>query len=102
MGLRERSVNFYRDRLSQFAARAEYWRATRQDVEKYLSSIPPGRNGLGNRHASFRALRAFYNWLNADYGISNPMANMKAPILTKTILLSLTLEQVQTLINEEE
>jgi integrase/recombinase XerD len=99
MGLRPRSVDFYRSRISLFADDVEYWKATRQDVERHLSRIPPGRNGLGNRHASFRALRAFYNWLDSEYGFSNPVANLKAPILTKVILPSLTKEQVEHLVN---
>jgi len=102
MGLRQRSVDFYRIRISQFADNVEYWKATRQDVERHLSAIPSGRNGLGNRHASFRALRAFYNWLHSEYGFNNPMANQKGPILTKVILPSLTKEQVEHLIDLAE
>ena len=92
-------MDFYRTRISLFADDVEYWKATRQDVERHLSRIPSGRNGLGNRHASFRALRAFYNWLHSEYGFSNPVANLKAPILTKVILPSLTKEQVEHLID---
>jgi integrase/recombinase XerD len=57
---------------------------------------------LGARHASYRALRAFYTWLHSEYGMDNPMAGVQAPILTKLILPSLTAEQVQSLIQSVE
>ena len=96
------TMAFYRGQLAMFAAKVEYWQASRHDVERYLNSIPANSNGLGNRHAAFRALRVFYRWLNAEYGIGNPMANLKAPILSKVVLPSLTREQVEGLIGAAE
>ena len=53
---------------------------------------------MGTGHASYRAIRVFYNWLNTEYDVSNPIAGMPAPILGKPILPSLSKEQVQTLL----
>jgi site-specific recombinase XerD len=92
------------ERLAEFVSQADfyYWEATPQQVERYLSSIPPGRNGLGTRHATHSALRVFYRWLHAGYGLNDPMVNLKAPIMGKTIMPALTKEQVVYLIGVVE
>jgi transcriptional regulator with XRE-family HTH domain len=96
MGVSPCTLRFYSERLAKFVSQAEfyYWEATPQQVERYLSSIPPGRNGLGTRHATHSALRVFFRWLHAGYGLNDPMVNLKAPIMGKTILPALTKEQV--------
>jgi integrase/recombinase XerD len=83
-------VNFFFDGVS------------RAKIERHLNSIPPNGRGLGTRHAEYRALRAFYNWLAAEYEVDNPMRNISAPILSKVILPSLTREQVEALIQAVE
>ena len=100
MGVSSKTLRFYRERLSKFIRAADYLQATRQDVLRYLNSIPPNQYGLGTRHASFRAIKAFYHWLNDEYGIANPMVGMPAPILGKPILPSLEKEQVLYLIEK--
>ena len=75
------TLRYYRDRLSKFVARVNYLKATRQGIERYLNSIPPNENGFGTRHASFRAIRAYFGWLNNEYGLPNPMTGVAAPIL---------------------
>jgi len=98
MGVSPKTLRFYRERLSKFIRAIDHLQATRQDVQKYLNSIPPNQYGLGNRHASFRAIKAFYRWLNSEYGILNLMEGVPAPILGKPILPSLEKEQVLYLI----
>lgn len=71
-------------------------------MEKFLKSIPPNHNGLATRHASFRAIKTFYRWLNAEYGIRNPLKGMPAPILGKPILPSLSANDVHRLIEETD
>ncbi len=88
--------------MSKFVDRVEYTRATRQDIEEFLNSIPPNQYGLGNRHATYRALRAFYRWLSSEYELPNPVAGVAAPILGKPILPSLTRDQVELLIQHAE
>ncbi len=98
MGVSPKTLRFYKERLSKFIRAIDHLQATRQDVQKYLNSIPPNQYGLGTRHASFRAIKAFYRWLNSEYGIPNSMEGVPAPILGKPILPALEKEQVLYLI----
>jgi site-specific recombinase XerD len=100
MGVSPKTLEFYRDRLSSFILHVSYLKASRQDIERYLNSIPPNQYGLATRHASFRAIKTFYRWLNAEFGLRNPMAGMPAPILGKPILPSLEQSQVLSLIEK--
>ena len=100
MGVSPKTLRFYRERLSKFIRTVDCLQATRQDIQKFLTSIPPNQYGLGTRHASYRAIKAFYRWLNSEYGIPNPMEGMPAPILGKPILPSLEKEQVLYLIEK--
>ena len=75
-GVSPKTLRYYRERLSKFVARVEYTRATRQDIEEFLNSIPPNQYGLGNRHATYRALRVFYRWLSTEYELPNPVAGV--------------------------
>jgi site-specific recombinase XerD len=100
IGVSPKTLKFYRERLSKFTGAVDYLHATRQDVQSYLNSIPANKYGLGTRHASFRAIKAFYRWLNSEYDITNPVDGMPAPILGKPILPSLEKEQVIYLIEK--
>jgi len=100
MGVSPKTLRFYKERLSKFIRAIDHLQATRQDVQKYLNSIPPNQYGLGTRHASFRAIKTFYRWLNSEYGIPNSMEGVPAPILGKPILPALEKEQVLYLIEK--
>jgi len=104
MGVSPCTIRFYKERLERFLSQADfyYWEATPQQVERYLSSIPPGARGLGTRHATHSALRVFYRWLHVSYGFNDPTANLRAPIMGKTILPAPTKEQVEYLIGVVE
>jgi len=93
------TLRYYRQQLSYYRSKKGKIRASQQDIEKYLNSVPPNDDGLGNRHAACRALRAFYNWVEMTYDLPNPMKKVKAPIQSKPILPALTREQVMTLID---
>ncbi len=98
MGASLKTVRFYRERLSKYVAGVDYLRASRTDIERYLNTIPPNRNGLATRHASFRTIKTFHRWLNSNYGYKNSAQGLSAPILGKPILPALTREQVLSLI----
>jgi len=102
IGVSPQTLRYYRERLSKFIAVVDYISADRQDTERYLNSIPPNQYGLATRHASYRAIKVFYRWLNSEYGLPNPVAGITAPILGKPILPSLTREQVMQLIEQTE
>lgn len=98
MGVSPKTLRYYSERLSKFIRVVDYLHASHQDIQRYLNSIPPNQYGLGTRHASFRAIKAFYRWLNSEYGIPNRMEGVPAPILGKPILPTLESEQVLYLI----
>ncbi len=100
MGVSSKTIRFYTERLSKFIRAVDCLKATRQDVQCYLNTIPPNKYGLGTRHASFRAIKAYYRWINSEYGIPNPIEGLPAPILGKPILPSLEKEQVLYLIEK--
>jgi len=100
MGVSPKTLRFYRERLSKFIRAIDHLQATRQDVQKYLNSIPPNQYGLGTRHASFRAIKVLYRWLRDEYGLHNPIEGLSAPILGKPILPSFEKEQVLSLIEK--
>ena len=100
LGVSLNTLRYYQDRLNNFVSRVNYVKAKRHDIERYFNSIPPNRYGLSTRHASYRALKAFYRWLNAEYSIPNPVERIKPPILCKALLPSLEQEQVLVLINQ--
>jgi site-specific recombinase XerD len=102
VGVSPKTIRFYRERLSKFVAQVDCSRATRQQVERYLNSIPPNRYGLGNRHASYRAIKAFCHWLNAEHDIPDPTKNMTAPMMGKPILPSLSRDEVELLIEKSK
>jgi site-specific recombinase XerD len=100
IGVSPKTLKYYRERLSKFIQAVDFLRASRQDIQRYLISIPPNQYGLGTRHASFRAMKVLYGWLNSEYDIPNPMEGMPAPILGKPILPYLDREQVLYLIEK--
>lgn len=100
MGVSSKTMRFYRERLSKFIRFVDHLHATRQDIQRYLNTIPSNQYGLGTRHASFRAIKAYYRWINSEYGIPNPIEGLPAPILGKPILPSLEKEQVLYLIEK--
>ena len=99
-GVSPRTLEYYRERLSKFIANVDYTKASRQDIEQYLNSIPPNQYGLATRHASYRTIKTFYRWLDREYGFYNPVIGISAPILGKPILPSLTRDQVLKLIEQ--
>jgi integrase/recombinase XerD len=104
MGCKPCTLRLYSERLAKFVSQADfyYWEATPQQIERYLATIPPGSNGLGTRVATHSALRVFFRWPHAGYGLNDPMVDLRAPIMGKTILPALTEEQVEYLIRVVE
>ena len=96
-----RSIMHYRT-LSYKVKPLDYVKASRQAIEKYLNAIPPNQYGLATRHASYRTIKTFYRWLSREYGFSNPVTGISAPILGKPILPSLTRDQVMQLIEQAD
>jgi integrase len=75
---------------------------TGQQIQRFLSLL---RCHNGGKHAYYRYLRAFYNWLyspKSSYHLNsqdNPILIVEAPKVERKILPSLTLEEVDTVID---
>jgi site-specific recombinase XerD len=76
---------------------------TGQDINRFLDSLPCS---LGGKHAYFRALRAFYNWLyslKSGYNLrpeDNPILMVESPKVKNKILPSLTTQQLDYIIEQ--
>ncbi|MFC1907369.1 tyrosine-type recombinase/integrase, partial [Chloroflexota bacterium] len=90
------TAQFYRIKLSRFFSEVNVDSARRQDIELFLLQF----NNPGNRHAYYRAIKTFYNWLEETFDLPNTMKKVRAPILGKLILPTLTHEQVSALLDE--
>ena len=55
----------------------------RDDIRQFISSV----NGVWNKHSHFRAIRAFYNWLEREgYIPLSPCHRMQPPKLPKKVM----------------
>ena len=78
---------------------------TGQDIARFLDSL---QCSGGGKHAYYRALRAFYNWLyspKSGYRLNpqeNPVLAVDTPKVEKRILPSLTPQELDYLIDEVE
>jgi site-specific recombinase XerC len=78
---------------------------TGQEIKQFIDTR---QCGSGGKHAYYRALRTFYNWLyspKSGYGLNpqhNPILIVDPPKVGKRILPSLTPEQIVSLIDKCE
>jgi site-specific recombinase XerD len=101
-GLSKRTIEFYETFLTKSASVIGL-QVKGLDIQNFLNSLQCTNSG---KHGYYRALRTFYNWLycpKSGYKLNpqdNPIFYVDAPKLEKKILPSLTLEQVEYLINQ--
>jgi integrase/recombinase XerC len=100
MGVSPKTLICYKERLSKFFGQINYLKTTPSEIEAFLKSIPPNQYGLSTRHSSYRTMKTFYRWLNANFDLPNPMLRIDAPILSKPILPSLDKNQVLYLVEK--
>lgn len=100
-GLSPKTVRFYRQILN--SARDIAKPDTKPPrIDTYLKSL---NGNLGNKHAHYRALRVFFNWLYSPRSgknlrlQDNPILYIDPPRVPKLILPSLAKEQVELLID---
>ncbi len=97
-----RSIKFY-DCYLRNANHVIGCHITGRDIAQFLENLVC-RNG--GKHAYYRVLRAFYNWLyspKSSYNLNpqdNPILAVEAPKVEKMILPSLTPEQLDYLIEQ--
>ena len=103
-GLSPRSLEFYEGYL-RLANLVVGFQIKGQDIAQFLDNLGCSNGG---KHAYYRALRAFYNWLysyKSGYNLNpqaNPMLIVEAPKVERMILPSLTPEQLDYLIEQAE
>lgn len=101
-GLSLRTLEFYRGYLSR-AREAIGFQVKGQDIVIFLDRLSCSNGG---RHAYYRALRAFYNWAyspKSGFCLNpqrNPVAFLDAPKVERPIPPSLTVEQVNSLLQQ--
>ena len=70
---------------------------SRQDIEGFLVQV----NGSWNKHSKFRAIRAFYNWLEGQGRVQvSPCHKMQAPKLPQVVLSHPSLAQIRELVEK--
>ncbi len=81
-----RTVEFYREKLARFIAFSEAQQAvsleqiTPDHLRRFFLWLEQNGNNAGGRHAYYRALRAFFNWLETEYdGYASPLRKLKPP-----------------------
>jgi len=103
-GLSPESIQFYEGYL-KLADTVIGFHITGQEISQFLSNLGCTNGG---KHAYYRALRAFYNWLyspKSGNGLNpqdNPMLLVESPKVERKILPSLTTEQLDYLIEQAE
>jgi integrase/recombinase XerD len=103
-GLSFLTIDFYTEYL-QRADQVIGLQVTGQDIAQFLDNLDCNNGG---KHAYYRVLRALYNWLyspKSGYKLNpqdNPVLAVEAPKVEKMILPSMTLEQLDYLIDHAE
>ncbi len=103
-GLSPRTLDYYQGTLN-LAYSIIGVKVSSQAIAQFLNSLQCTNGG---KHAYYRALRAFYNWLysrKSGYNLNsqdNPILAVEAPKVEKRILPSLIPEQLDHLINQAE
>ncbi len=101
-GLSYWTIKFYRGYLTR-ASSILLPTTSGQDIIHFFDEL---KCGNGGKHAYYRVLRAFYNWLyskKSGYDLNpqdNPILAVEAPKVEKRILPSLTPEQLDYLIDQ--
>jgi len=90
------TITWYRDKLRRFAQACPELPEEPSPVEAFLSKV---QGSPENRHAYFRALRAFYRFINARYGTANPMEKVTPPRCPKKVMATLEPEESMKLLN---
>jgi len=92
-GISQRTLDFYAFCLRPFV---DSYQLTSESINQFLSNLTCGNA----KHAYYRALRAFSNWASREgYIKDNPIKKVDPPFVREQILPSLTLQQVDYLIN---
>jgi integrase/recombinase XerD len=99
-GLSQKSISFYSGYLAR-ASSVTGINTTTSSINHFIKSLPCSSGG---KHAYYRCLRAYFNWLYSHasgYKLNsqdNPIIDIEPPKLDRKILPSLSIEQVEVLL----
>lgn len=104
--LSPRSIDFYRDKLTRFVTYCEAQSVTNLNqidtalLRRFFLYLEDNGNNAGGRHAYFRALRALFHWLEAEYDdYTSPLRRLKPPKVDIPPIEGVTAAEVQALLN---
>jgi integrase/recombinase XerD len=107
-GLSERTIQFYRLKLTRWAAWCERQSITRisqitpDELRRYLLELESNGNNAGGRHAYYRAIRTFLYWYEEEAepeGWKNPIKKVKAPRVPIEPIQPISLTEFGQLLN---
>ena len=99
-GLSDSTIQYYKGYLTRFLKQIEFpaLSATRSQLTNYISQMNCSQGG---KHACFRALRAFYRWLEEnEYIVKSPTTKMTAPKVPKPVRATISVDDIPTLLKE--
>jgi site-specific recombinase XerD len=99
-GLTTKGERWIRQTLPRFERYTNRRRISLLDVDRdIVREFLPSVNGVWNRHSHFRAIRAFYNWLEKEGYIElSPCHGLQPPKLPHKVMPRPTIEQVRQIL----
>lgn len=94
-GLSKETNRYYSDFLFKLAKAYPKLPQTLEPLEQFIYNF---QSSDARRHGAFRAVRAFYNWVERRYEIPSIMARADAPKVRPTERPALTIEQLKKLL----
>lgn len=94
-GLSKETLRYYSDFLLKLAADYPELPDNPESLETFIYHF---QSSDSRRHGAFRAVRAFYNWTETRYQITNPMKAVGAPRVKPTERPALTMDQLKKLL----
>ncbi len=101
-----RTLEWYRQELGAFCTVNPELPETPDSIRLFLKDI---QGADETKHAYFRSLRAFYNFIHKEYGFplaskrksdeANPIKKITAPRIKRKVMRSLSLEELHQLLN---
>ena len=103
--LTEGSLNFYRQKLTPFLDYLTGQGITEPDhvqpthLRRFLLMLQETDHNPGGQHAYFRAIRAFFNWLEQEDELElNPIRRVRAPRVPEELLAPVSLKLVRAML----
>jgi integrase/recombinase XerD len=104
--LSPQTIEYYQCKLTGFIAFAEAQQAKNLDqvdaalLRRFFLWLEETGHNAGGRHAFFRALRAFFRWLENEYeGYTSPLRKLKPPKVDNPPIEGASMDEVQAMLD---